>query len=122
MELKILEEPVTQVDTVFLDNFRFSNGRGFPLSYREFVKKYGYGLLCNLFLIYVPLRKYCDSWSNQTKILKHTFNEFISNNWYLTLKPDGDETLQCHLGKVRMAIFFFGTYCLNPKEMNLKFI
>lgn len=51
MELKILKEPITHVDTVFLDNFRFSNGRGFPLSYREFAKKYGYGLLCKLFLI-----------------------------------------------------------------------
>ena len=125
MELKILKEPITHVDTVFLDKYRFSNGRGFPLSYREFAKKYGYGLLCKLFLIYVPLGEYCDSWSNQAKILKHTFNEFISNNWYLTLKPDGNEPLiknAVPFGKVRMAIFFFGTYYLNPKEMNLKFI
>lgn len=119
MELKILKEPVTQVDTVFLDNFRFSNGRGLPLSYREFAKKYGYGLLCNLFLIYVPLRKYCDSWSNQTKILKHTFNEFISNNWYLTLKPDGDETLiknAVPFGKSENGDFLFWNILSEPQR------
>lgn len=77
MELYIIGEPVTQSDLIVLENFRFTNGKRFPRSYREFAKKYGYGLLCELFLIYVPLGDYCDSWENQTKILKDTFNDFI---------------------------------------------
>ena len=119
MELKILKEPITRADCVFLDRFRFLNGREFPLSYKEFAKHYGYGLLCDLFLIYVPLGEYCDSWSRQSVTLKHTFNEFISNDWYLTLNPDGNETLirnAVPFGKSENGDFLFWDIFSEPQE------
>ena len=36
-----------------LDNYVFESGKGFPASYKNFVKKYGYGLSCELFIIYI---------------------------------------------------------------------
>ena len=119
MELYIIGEPVTQSDLIVLENFRFTNGKRFPRSYREFAKKYGYGLLCELFLIYVPLGDYCDSWENQTRILKDTFNDFIDNHWYLTLDPDGTEKIiknAVPFGKSENGDFLFWDISSEPQK------
>lgn len=92
-DLKLLKTPITQADSDFLLNFRLPNGKRFPRSYRDFASEYGYGLLCGLFLVYVPLGYYCDSWTIQTAVLKQTFNYFIENDAYLTLEPDGSVEL-----------------------------
>jgi hypothetical protein len=119
MNLRILNNQITKVDLQFLENFQFSNGRKFPKSYREFAKKYGYGLLCDLFIIYVPLGDYCDSWINQTSVLKETFHDFISNDWYLTLEPDGDESLildAVPFGKSENGEFLFWNISSEPQK------
>lgn len=119
MNIKILGEHITKADQKMLENFQFQNGRRFPASYRKFAKKYGYGLLCDLFLIYVPLGDYCDSWINQTSELKETFNEFISNEWYLTLEPDGNESLILNavpFGKSENGEFLFWDISSEPQK------
>ncbi len=119
MKLNITNRPITQVNISELDNFHFPNGKKFPSSYRQFAKQYGYGLLCDLFLIYVPLGDYCDSWFNQTSVLKEVFNDFISNSWYLTLEPDGDESLFLNavpFGKSENGDFLFWDISSEPKN------
>lgn len=119
MRLNITEKTLTQVSISELNNFHFPNGRRFPASYRRFAKKYGYGLLCDLFLIYVPLGDYCDSWLNQTSDLKEIFNDFILNNWYLTLEPDGNESLILNavpFGKSENGDFLFWDIFSEPQK------
>lgn len=56
-----------------LDNHTFPNGRKFPDSYIRFVKRYGYGLSCGSFLIYIPMNDHPDSWHVQNPIFKERF-------------------------------------------------
>lgn len=42
-KLKIIGNPTILGDLDFLENFRFPNKRKFPISYKRFVKEYGYG-------------------------------------------------------------------------------
>lgn len=48
-------------ENAILHNFTFVNGKKFPPSYVSFVRQYGYGLSCGLFIIYIPMGDYPDS-------------------------------------------------------------
>lgn len=89
MKLRKTENFKETGDLSFLEDYKFENGNSFPASYKEFVHEYGYGLLCQLYLIYIPMGNYSDSWMIKSKELKSTLLEIIDNDWYLTLEPDG---------------------------------
>lgn len=94
MNLKIIKSNVSNVDIEYLHSYKFYNGVGFPKSYQDFAIKYGYGLSCRNFIIYLPLKEdNCDSFTTRTLELKQIFDETIKNNWYLTLEPSGDINL-----------------------------
>jgi hypothetical protein len=72
--------------------FRFEDGTGFPASYIEFAKQYGYGVTCDQFLIYVPLGDYCDSFKNQSRAIRGTYSDVLGSaeDVWFDLAPDVD--------------------------------
>lgn len=65
-------------DYSFLDTFQFDNGKNLPPSYKDFCKELGYGLLCRLFLIYIPQGNHPDSWMIQNEDMKYLFLSYIN--------------------------------------------
>ena len=62
-----------------LETYVFKNGKGFPASYKEFVKKYGYGVTCNLFIIYIPMNVYGDSFFVRSKEVIATYQDVLDD-------------------------------------------
>ncbi len=73
-----------------LHSYKFDGNKEFPPSYREFVQRYGYGLSCGLFLIYIPMDKYPDSWHIRSKEIISTYQDVLDDEdslWF-DLEPD----------------------------------
>ncbi|SDK63236.1 hypothetical protein SAMN04487898_11030 [Pedobacter sp. ok626] len=92
--LQITGTPTEFGDVGELENYRFSNGKGFPRSYKEFALVYGYGLTLEEFHIYLPMGKYGDSLCIRTEEIKSTYIRDVDNNdiWF-DLEPDGSANL-----------------------------
>jgi hypothetical protein len=89
--LKIIGEPTEFGNTRFLENYKFPNNTAFPESYKEFVKKFGYGRTLGQFFIYIPMDDYGDSWNIRTGAIKNTYyNDLLNNDIWFELKPDGN--------------------------------
>lgn len=89
---------LTNPDNEYLAKYRFSNGFGFPSSYVKFATTLGWGRLCNLFLIYIPLPvEHPDSWQEQSKMIKGYMEEFYSDiddeDLEFLFEPDGSIAL-----------------------------
>ena len=76
----------------FLDTYQIIDGVGFPLSYIDFAKTLGFGRLCKLFLIYIPMGSHPDSWIEQTKYIKSTII-YCMENKLIDYEPDGSKEL-----------------------------
>ena len=77
-------------DTALLYSYKFSNGNHFPKSYTDFVEKYGYGLSANMFIIYIPMENYPDSFFVRSKEIISTYSDVLENEselWF-DLEPD----------------------------------
>lgn len=94
-DLKIINDnlPLEKGNIEFLYSHKFSNGRSFPKSYIHFVQNYGYGLTSNLYLIYIPMDNYCDSWQHQSQIMRSIFDMTIKEEIYVDFEPDGNYEL-----------------------------
>jgi len=84
----------TECDQVFLTNYKLHNNLGFPLSYVQFAKTLGWGRLCGLFLVYVPLKTYPDSWGLRSRYIRGLMDEFYQfvetdAKYEFLLEPDG---------------------------------
>lgn len=78
-------------NTEFLHTHTFPNGKPFPRSYQDFVTAYGYGLSLGLFLIYIPLNDYGDSWNVRSEEIQGTYIDDLEEEeepWF-DLEPDG---------------------------------
>lgn len=75
-----------------MEQFRFSNGLGFPKSYIDFATTCGYGRLLDFFITYIPMGNHPDSWYVQTKYIKMTILEAIRLN-QAEYEPDGNKEL-----------------------------
>jgi hypothetical protein len=71
------------VDTEYLANHQLPDKLGFPPSYQEFAKEFGWGRLGGLFLIYVPLGNYPDSWLVRSVYIRQAMDAF-----YAEMEPD----------------------------------
>ena len=73
-----------------LHSFTFKNGRKFPSSYISFVEKYGYGLSCELFIIYIPMGDYPDSIFIRSKEIISTYQDVldVEEELWFDLGPD----------------------------------
>lgn len=71
-------------------------GVPFPPSYTDFVKRLGYGLLCNRFIVYPPLGHYGDSFYEQSQGIKWALGETLNmsdTSYDFLLEPDGSKEL-----------------------------
>ncbi|MBC9932769.1 SMI1/KNR4 family protein [Chitinophaga qingshengii] len=85
----------TPGDSTYLDTFRFPDGRAFPPSYQAFCKELGYGRLCELFLVYVPLGDYPDSWLVQHRKIKFLFDDYLNPPLFVIREdPQGIELIE----------------------------
>jgi hypothetical protein len=85
------------VDTEYLANHRLPNNLGFPPSYQAFAKAFGWGRLGGLFLIYVPLGDYPDSWLVRSPYIREAMDAFYAEmepDDPLLLEPDGYLSLE----------------------------
>ncbi len=77
-------------DADFIEVFRFPNGSSLPPSYKTFCLELGYGRLCKLFLIYIPLKKaHVDAWQVQNKDLKGLFQSYLNPPLYSIASQEG---------------------------------
>ena len=77
-------------ENAILHDFTFKNGRKFPFSYVSFVRQYGYGLSCGLFIIYIPMGDYPDSFFIRSKEIISTYQDVLDNkeNLWFDVAPD----------------------------------
>ena len=77
-------------ENAILHDFTFKNGRKFPSSYVSFVRQYGYGLSCGLFIIYTPMGDYPDSFFIRSKEIISTYQDVLDNkeNLWFDVAPD----------------------------------
>ena len=71
-------------------------GTPFPPSYVEFVSRFGYGLLCDRFLVYPPLGDYPDSFHQQSPGIRAALLETLhldDRDYDFQLAPDGSPEL-----------------------------
>lgn len=91
MELNLINNKFHgEINLEELKNFRFKNGKRFPESYIKFVKKYGYGRTCDLFLIYVPYGNHNDSFLIRKDEIISTYKDVLEdeNELWFDLEPD----------------------------------
>lgn len=127
-KLKIIGNPTILGDLDFLENFRFPNKRKFPISYKRFVKEYGYGKALGGWFIYIPMGNYGDSWLEQNPLFKERFEDVL--DWDeeivdMILEPDGSRELMQNVNlspKVRMVHIYFGILKVSLLKKNLTYI
>jgi hypothetical protein len=71
-------------------------GTPFPPSYTEFVSRFGYGLLCDRFLVYPPMGDYPDSFSQQSPGIRDALLQTLhldDRDYDFQLAPDGSPEL-----------------------------
>ena len=97
-DLTLLGVPCEFGNQEMLETYRFPNHKPFATSYKEFVKKYGYGRSLGIFYIYIPMDSYGDSWNIRTEEIKATYYEDVFNDdiWF-EIKPDGTKELLLNL-------------------------
>lgn len=78
-------------DLDVLETFKFKNNYGFPESYKNFVKEFGYGLVLEEFIVYIPMGNYGDSiFVRSEEIKSYYIDEVYSGeieSW--VMQPDG---------------------------------
>ena len=78
-ELLIIENEILTTSNNLDPSYNIGNWV-VPLSYYEFSKELGYGLLLELFLTYIPMgkgNKFCDSLENQNIYLKNILKKYL---------------------------------------------
>ncbi|MBO2013013.1 SMI1/KNR4 family protein [Hymenobacter negativus] len=87
------------VDTNCLLTHKLADGQSFPPSYLDFATQLGWGRLCGLLLVYVPLGQYPDSWLIQSPKIRQYMDDFYKEMEYdaLFLEPDGYEGIEQYL-------------------------
>lgn len=95
--LQLLGPTLATADETALAQTRLAGGFGLPASYRDFARTYGYGLLCGLLIIFVPIPD-CDEDDLVTRspALGAFFREGIAEEWF-EYEPDGSPDLVARL-------------------------
>jgi hypothetical protein len=82
---------LSAADISTLLTYTFADGKGFPPSYIDFAMELGWGRLCGLFLVYVPLAQQPDSWLVRSPYIRHLLDEFYDEMEHdpFFVEPDG---------------------------------
>lgn len=90
---------ITPPDAEYLQSHTLADGSGFPPSYSAFATQLGWGRLCGLLLVYVPLGQYPDSWLVQNPRIRQSMDEFYEEMEHdpFLLEPDGYEGIEWSL-------------------------
>ncbi len=87
--------PLADMDTIFT-----KGGRALPESYRQYAQEQGYGLLCNLFIVYLPLdgghENHPDSWFVQRQRISKLFQHYLEKSLYLFKEDESYPELVAH--------------------------
>jgi len=89
--LKLLDGEITQSDPEALDKVRLSGRFRLPKSYRDFATQFGYGKLCSIVLIYIPMEGE-DSLLVRRDTLREVFVDGLAENLW-EFDPDGSPAL-----------------------------
>ena len=89
--LEITRQPVITASPDVLDAVELRDGFKLPQSYRDFAQHFGYGLLCNLFIIYIP-KEGGDDLIKRNATLTKVIREGVEND-YFDYEPDGTPEL-----------------------------
>lgn len=102
---RLRKKSITQFDNAYLTAHRFTDGKGFPPSYIDFATHLGWGRLCGLFLIYVPLGQHPDSWTIRSPWIKQAMDDFYEEMEHdpFLLEPDGYEGIEQSLVPFAMS-------------------
>ncbi|MGC0363614.1 hypothetical protein ABH922_001598 [Rhodococcus sp. 27YEA15] len=98
-EFELTGRPNTHhVDHDVLENYRFTDGGGFPPSYKDFVTAFGWARVLGGWLVYPPVRAgFADGWQGRARNLTERFESVYADNlvedFDFTLEPDGDWSL-----------------------------
>ncbi|SDF14066.1 hypothetical protein SAMN05216464_11393 [Mucilaginibacter pineti] len=90
--LHIKGEWITAGDETAIAAFRLPDGNLLPPSYLQFCRELGYGLLCNLFMIYIPMADadHPDSFQLQSAAMRLLFEQYLNPPLFaITDTPDG---------------------------------
>lgn len=79
-----------------LDSVALTGGFSLPDSYRDFAMRFGYGVLCEMFIIYIPMGDYGDSVTVRCLALKRMFAETVAEDIF-EYEPDGSPELVARL-------------------------
>jgi hypothetical protein len=92
----LYQQPVVAADRAALLAYTFADGKGFPPSYIDFATQLGWGRLCGLFLVYVPLGQHSDSWLVQSPHIQRLMDEFYEEMEHdpFLMEPNGYEGLE----------------------------
>ena len=87
---------VAPVDDDYLLSHKLADGTGFPNSYIDFARHLGWGRLCGLLLVYVPLGQHLDSWQVQSPRIKQFMDDFYEEMEHapFLVEPDGYEGIE----------------------------
>jgi hypothetical protein len=90
--LTLTKAPTVTANLEGLRSVELRCGFKLPQSYCDFALKFGYGLLCNLFIIYVPKKDHGDDLVKRTVILSKVIRDGVENN-SLEYEPNGTAEL-----------------------------
>jgi hypothetical protein len=90
--LQVAGPTTATADRAALDATHLRDGFTLPPSYREFAERFGYGLLCNLFIVYIPMGKHGDSLPVREKELTAMLRESMEEELF-EYEPDGSPEL-----------------------------
>jgi hypothetical protein len=89
--LSLTKPPVVTASLDVLSSIELREGFRLPPSYCDFAQNFGYGLLCNFFIIYIP-KDGGDDLTKRSATLTKGIREGIENN-YIEYEPDGTPEL-----------------------------
>ena len=89
--LKLTQKTTVTASAAQLESIRLRKNFQLPKSYCHFAEKFGYGLLCKLYIIYIPMKGE-DSLEKRNVILTNTLMNALKNDLF-DFAPDGSQEL-----------------------------